>query len=413
MQLLKSDLSHVDLRLCPVSPAEVPAPHSVKPRNGRHSNPLPAAPQRRRLQTLRLSGPLPATLGDGRRTQGRPQRGRGDRPRSPGTSPGRAGGEGARGASRPGPATIRRRPQRGTRGRGRRRTWSRFRAVLISAERCWLPSGRSSSGAELSVGPPGTRATAGGARANSGTDTTKPAISASVRVISSGSAPGRGALRSHAGGRTRTDSGRRSTLADMTTERDASAGAGKPLRWRHPANRHVDRRRRGERIADRVTGVFGSWRFIVVQTVIVTAWIALNLVAVAYRWDPYPFILLNLVLHSGRVGRPTHPAQPEPAGRNRSHHRRARLPRQPVPAATPHRLAPRRPRSGLPVCPSGRIGRRRLARRAVPRLVTPQNCAGVRAAAPGSGSSPSATTRRAAERRQRVAISATCSPPSE
>jgi uncharacterized membrane protein len=35
--------------------------------------------------------------------------------------------------------------------------------------------------------------------------------------------------------------------------------------------------------------------FIVIQTVIVAAWIALNLVAVAYRWDPYPFILLNLL----------------------------------------------------------------------------------------------------------------------
>jgi hypothetical protein len=81
----------------------------------------------------------------------------------------------------------------------------------------------------------------------------------------------------------------------MTTTGDASAGAGNFSRWRHPANRHLDRRRRGERIADRVTGVFGSWRFIVVQTVIVTAWIALNLLAVAYRWDPYPFILLNLV----------------------------------------------------------------------------------------------------------------------
>src|SRR6187549_3960198 len=81
----------------------------------------------------------------------------------------------------------------------------------------------------------------------------------------------------------------------MTTMGEASAGAGKYSRWRHPANRHLDRRRRGERIADRVTGVFGSWRFIVVQTVIVTAWIALNLIAVAYRWDPYPFILLNLV----------------------------------------------------------------------------------------------------------------------
>jgi hypothetical protein len=39
---------------------------------------------------------------------------------------------------------------------------------------------------------------------------------------------------------------------------------------------------RGERIADRITGVFGSWRFTVVQTVIVTAWIALNLFGVAY-----------------------------------------------------------------------------------------------------------------------------------
>ena len=81
----------------------------------------------------------------------------------------------------------------------------------------------------------------------------------------------------------------------MTTTGDASAGAGKPSRWRHPANRHLDRRRGGERIADRVTAVFGSWRFIVVQTVIVTAWIALNLLAVTYRWDPYPFILLSLV----------------------------------------------------------------------------------------------------------------------
>ena len=66
-------------------------------------------------------------------------------------------------------------------------------------------------------------------------------------------------------------------------------------RWRHPANRRLERRTPGERIADRVTGVFGSWRFIIVQTVIVTAWIALNLVAMAQHWDPYPFILLNLV----------------------------------------------------------------------------------------------------------------------
>ncbi len=79
------------------------------------------------------------------------------------------------------------------------------------------------------------------------------------------------------------------------TSNDAVA-ARKPSRWRHPANRRrLDRRSAGERIADQVTAVFGSWRFIVIQTVIVVAWIALNLLAVIRRWDPYPFILLNLV----------------------------------------------------------------------------------------------------------------------
>jgi uncharacterized membrane protein len=69
-----------------------------------------------------------------------------------------------------------------------------------------------------------------------------------------------------------------------------------PPAWRHPANRRrMDRGRRGERIADGVTAVFGSWRFIVIQTAIVVAWIAANLLAFAEHWDPYPFILLNLV----------------------------------------------------------------------------------------------------------------------
>jgi uncharacterized membrane protein len=87
-----------------------------------------------------------------------------------------------------------------------------------------------------------------------------------------------------------------STLRDMTTNSDASAAAEHSSRWRHPANRRrLDRRHPLERIADQVTGVFGSWRFIIVQTGIVTVWILVNLLAVAYRWDPYPFILLNLL----------------------------------------------------------------------------------------------------------------------
>jgi uncharacterized membrane protein len=66
--------------------------------------------------------------------------------------------------------------------------------------------------------------------------------------------------------------------------------------YRHPANRfRHDHRSVGQRLADSVTGVFGSWRFIVVQTVVVVLWIGVNVVAVALRWDPYPFILLNLL----------------------------------------------------------------------------------------------------------------------
>ena len=40
----------------------------------------------------------------------------------------------------------------------------------------------------------------------------------------------------------------------------------------------------------------GSWSFIITQSVILTLWIALNVVAWIEHWDPYPFILLNLAL---------------------------------------------------------------------------------------------------------------------
>ena len=39
----------------------------------------------------------------------------------------------------------------------------------------------------------------------------------------------------------------------------------------------------------------GSWRFIIIQTAIVLLWMALNLIAYLHHWDPYPFILLNLL----------------------------------------------------------------------------------------------------------------------
>jgi uncharacterized membrane protein len=52
----------------------------------------------------------------------------------------------------------------------------------------------------------------------------------------------------------------------------------------------------GQRIADAVAATMGSWRFIIIQTTILVIWIALNITAYVQRWDPYPFILLNLAL---------------------------------------------------------------------------------------------------------------------
>ena len=53
---------------------------------------------------------------------------------------------------------------------------------------------------------------------------------------------------------------------------------------------------RGDKIADIVTNIVGSWRFIIIQSCLLTIWIILNVTAWIVRWDPYPFILLNLAL---------------------------------------------------------------------------------------------------------------------
>ena len=52
----------------------------------------------------------------------------------------------------------------------------------------------------------------------------------------------------------------------------------------------------GQRVADKVADTIGSWPFIIIQTVILTVWIILNGLAWIKHWDPYPFILLNLML---------------------------------------------------------------------------------------------------------------------
>jgi uncharacterized membrane protein len=46
--------------------------------------------------------------------------------------------------------------------------------------------------------------------------------------------------------------------------------------------------------AERFARFFGTPRFILGQTLLVALWIGVNAAAFSFRWDPYPFILLNL-----------------------------------------------------------------------------------------------------------------------
>jgi uncharacterized membrane protein len=56
---------------------------------------------------------------------------------------------------------------------------------------------------------------------------------------------------------------------------------------------HYDPDRFGQ-FSESIARFLGTARFLVAQTVLVFAWIVLNIFAVRLRWDPYPFILLNL-----------------------------------------------------------------------------------------------------------------------
>jgi uncharacterized membrane protein len=72
----------------------------------------------------------------------------------------------------------------------------------------------------------------------------------------------------------------------------------RPERHRHPVNQAlVDHATRSERAVDAAVSSLGSLRYISWQTGVVIVWIAVNSL-VAFRvlhWDPYPFILLNLL----------------------------------------------------------------------------------------------------------------------
>lgn len=60
-------------------------------------------------------------------------------------------------------------------------------------------------------------------------------------------------------------------------------------------DKHRENLSYGDRLADTVATGMGSWKFIIIQTTIVIAWMGLNLVGFFYHWDAYPFILLNLL----------------------------------------------------------------------------------------------------------------------
>lgn len=52
----------------------------------------------------------------------------------------------------------------------------------------------------------------------------------------------------------------------------------------------------GQKIADKVAATVGSWKFIIIQSIVLAFWLVLNSIAWIAHWDPYPFILLNLAL---------------------------------------------------------------------------------------------------------------------
>ena len=52
----------------------------------------------------------------------------------------------------------------------------------------------------------------------------------------------------------------------------------------------------GQKISDAVAKTVGSWKFILIQSACIFAWISYNSMNNTNTWDPYPFILLNLML---------------------------------------------------------------------------------------------------------------------
>jgi uncharacterized membrane protein len=78
--------------------------------------------------------------------------------------------------------------------------------------------------------------------------------------------------------------------SELLTELRQKARSRPPVPSRQDADRTL-----GERAADAVAAVVGSWRFILIQSALLATWIVWN-ASNGRPFDPYPFILLNLLL---------------------------------------------------------------------------------------------------------------------
>src|SRR5262252_8414796 len=82
-----------------------------------------------------------------------------------------------------------------------------------------------------------------------------------------------------------------STTTSDLLRRRVRAGA-----FRSVINRtHYDDASFGERLADRIAAGIGSWRFLIVQSILVSGWVISNIWLLRRPFDPYPLILLNLL----------------------------------------------------------------------------------------------------------------------
>jgi uncharacterized membrane protein len=69
-----------------------------------------------------------------------------------------------------------------------------------------------------------------------------------------------------------------------------------PDEHNHPVNvLHHDEATFGEMLADKIASGIGSWTFLIVQSLAVLTWLVFNIYGFVHRWDPFPFILLNLL----------------------------------------------------------------------------------------------------------------------